>query len=93
VLDPAARDEWRTRTAWAIAAGRFLAAFDGTRQVGGAYYHDMLQWWNGRCLPTSPSWAAPIRSVLLEMADEALGENGGGWMLTVEGGKGHLERA
>jgi GNAT superfamily N-acetyltransferase len=51
VLDPAARAGWLARTAQDVAAGRFLAAFDGTRQVGGAFYHDMRQWWNGRCLP------------------------------------------
>jgi predicted acetyltransferase len=51
VLDPAARPGWLARTARAVAEGRFVAAFDGPRQVGGAYYHDMRQWWGGRCLP------------------------------------------
>ena len=51
VLDAAARPGWRARNGRAVAEGRSFAAFDGPRQVGGAYYHDMRQWWNGSSLP------------------------------------------
>jgi len=51
LLDPAARPGWLARNARAVAGGRFFAVFDGPRQVGGAYYHDMRQWWNGSSLP------------------------------------------
>jgi predicted acetyltransferase len=33
-----------------VAAGRCLGAFDGSRLVGTALYHDMRQWWHGRAV-------------------------------------------
>jgi predicted acetyltransferase len=35
----------------AVAAGRCLGAYDGSRLVGTALYHDMRQWWHGRAVP------------------------------------------
>jgi predicted acetyltransferase len=34
-----------------VVSGRYLGAFDGSRQVGSARYFDMRQWWHGRSLP------------------------------------------
>jgi predicted acetyltransferase len=75
VLDPAARPAWRARTARALAEGRFIAAFDGARQVGGAYYHDMRQWWNGRSLAM-----AGVAGV--KVAPQARGQGAGRLMMT-----------
>jgi len=75
VLEPAARPGWLARNARAVAAGRFLAALDGTRQVGGAYYHDMRQWWGGRCLPM-----AGVAGV--KVAPEVRGQGVGRRMMT-----------
>jgi predicted acetyltransferase len=75
VVDAAGRAGWRTRTARAVAAGRFVAAFDGPRQVGGALYHDMRQWWNGRCLAM-----AGVAGV--KIAPEARGQGAGRLLMT-----------
>jgi predicted acetyltransferase len=50
-MPPGSKDGWLRRAAPTVAAGRYLAAFDGARQVGGALYFDMRQWWAGRDLP------------------------------------------
>jgi len=34
-----------------VAAGRCLGAYDGSRLIGTALYHDMRQWWHGRAVP------------------------------------------
>jgi predicted acetyltransferase len=51
LMPPGARASWLRRNATAVAAGRCLAVFDGTRQVGGAIFHDLRQWWAGQQLP------------------------------------------
>jgi predicted acetyltransferase len=51
---PFGADERERRLASAqasVAAGRQLAAFDGSAMVASARYFDMRQWWNGRSLP------------------------------------------
>ena len=42
---------WRESSGAAIAAGRYLGAFDGGRMLAAAQYHDMIQWWHGRPVP------------------------------------------
>ena len=51
VMSPAAREGWLRRNEEPVADGRFFAVFDGGRQVGGAAWHDMRQWWAGREVP------------------------------------------
>jgi len=45
------RPDWMASLQAAIAGGRVLGAFDGSRLVGSAAFHDMRQWWHGRSLP------------------------------------------
>jgi GNAT superfamily N-acetyltransferase len=45
------REYWQADTLSVIRDHRFLAAFDGSRLVAAAHYHDMIQWWHGRCVP------------------------------------------
>ncbi len=47
----AGREAWQADTLSVIRDHRFLAAFDGSRMVAAAHYHDMIQWWHGRCVP------------------------------------------
>lgn len=47
-MSSAAREAWLRRNAGPVADGRFFAVFNGGRQVGGAAWHDMRQWWAGR---------------------------------------------
>jgi GNAT superfamily N-acetyltransferase len=47
----AGREFWHAETLSVIRDHRFLAAFDGSRLVAAAHYHDMVQWWHGRCVP------------------------------------------
>lgn len=42
---------WRERVSQHVADGRYLAAFDGSRLVASADFHDMRQWWLGRAVP------------------------------------------
>ena len=75
LMPPAARDSWLRRNAPAVAAGRVFGVFDGARQVGGAAFHDMRQWWAGRQLPM-----AGVAAV--KMAPEARGKGVGRVMMT-----------
>jgi predicted acetyltransferase len=74
-MPPAVRDGWLRRNALTAAAGRYLAVFDGSRQVGGAAFFDMRQWWAGRELPM-----AGVASV--KMAPEARGQGTGRRLMT-----------
>jgi predicted acetyltransferase len=74
-MPPAVRDGWLRRNALTAAAGRYLAVFDGSRQVGGAAFFDMRQWWAGRELPM-----AGVASV--KMAPEARGQGNGRRLMT-----------
>ncbi len=74
-MPPAMRDGWLRRNARTVAAGRYLAVFDGSRQVGGAAFFDMRQWWAGRDLPM-----AGVASV--KMAPEARGQGIGRRLMT-----------
>jgi GNAT superfamily N-acetyltransferase len=47
----AGREFWHAETLSVIRDHRFLAAFEGSRLVAAAHYHDMVQWWHGRCVP------------------------------------------
>jgi predicted acetyltransferase len=47
----AGREAWQADAESVIRDRRYLAAFDGSRMVAAARYHDMIQWWQGRCLP------------------------------------------
>ena len=47
----AERDQWRQAVAGIIAERRCLGAFIGDRLAGGAWFHDMRQWWCGRPVP------------------------------------------
>jgi len=60
LMTPAEREGWRRRNVPAVAAGRYFAIFDGKRQVGGATWHDMRQWWAGRSLPMAGLAAVKI---------------------------------
>jgi predicted acetyltransferase len=51
LIPPGARQGWLRRNATIVAAGRYFAIFDGNRQVGGAAFHDMRQWWAGQQVP------------------------------------------
>jgi GNAT superfamily N-acetyltransferase len=42
---------WQESSGTAIAARRYLGAFDGSRLLAAAQYHDMIQWWHGRPVP------------------------------------------
>ncbi len=42
---------WQESSGAAIAARRYLGAFDGGRLLAAAQYHDMIQWWHGRPVP------------------------------------------
>ena len=42
---------WQEFSGAAIAARRYLGAFDGGRMLAAAQYHDMIQWWHGRPVP------------------------------------------
>ena len=42
---------WQESSGAAIAARRYLGAFDGGRMLAAAQYHDMIQWWHGRPVP------------------------------------------
>ena len=44
-------DRWLAAAERAIADERYLAAFDGTRMIAAAKYHDLFQWWLGAGLP------------------------------------------
>lgn len=74
-MSPAMRDGWLRRNVLTAAAGRYLAVFDGSRQVGGAAFFDMRQWWAGRELPM-----AGVASV--KMAPEARGQGTGRRLMT-----------
>jgi predicted acetyltransferase len=50
-ISSAWRPHWQAAAEESIAAGRYLAAFDGQRMIAAAHYHDMIQWWNGRPVP------------------------------------------
>ena len=52
----------------AVAAGRCLAAFDGDRLVGTAFYLGQRQWWNGRPVPM-----AGVASVMVAPEDRGRG--------------------
>jgi predicted acetyltransferase len=69
-MSAAARNGWLRRNALTAAAGRYFAVFDGSRQVGGAAFFDMRQWWAGREVPM-----AGVASV--KMAPEARGQGMG----------------
>jgi predicted acetyltransferase len=47
-LDAAARDERLADARAVFGTGRAFGAFDGTRAVALAMFHDMRQWWHGR---------------------------------------------
>jgi predicted N-acetyltransferase YhbS len=75
VMSPAAREGWLRRNKEPVADGRFFALFDGGRQVGGAAWHDMRQWWAGREVPM-----AGVASV--KIAPEARGQGLGRQLMT-----------
>ncbi|HEU5386809.1 MAG TPA: GNAT family N-acetyltransferase [Streptosporangiaceae bacterium] len=52
----------------AVAAGRCLAAFDGDRLAGTAFYLDQRQWWYGRPVPM-----AGVASVMVAPEDRGQG--------------------
>ena len=58
-----------------VTAGRCLAAFDGDRLVGTAFYLDMRQWWYGRPVPM-----AGVASVMV--APEHRGQGAGRALMT-----------
>ena len=60
MMSPAAREGWLRRNEDPVADGRFFAVFDGGRQVGGAAWHDMRQWWAGREVPMAGVAAVKI---------------------------------
>jgi predicted acetyltransferase len=60
LMSPSWRDEWMRRNAPVVAAGRYFGVFDGSRQVGGAMFHDMRQWWGGQGLPMAGMAAVKI---------------------------------
>src|SRR5260370_399260 len=62
------RGRWQADAEPAIRDHRWLGAFDGSRLVAAARYHDMVQWWQGRCLPM-----AGVASVLGAPEDRGRG--------------------
>jgi predicted acetyltransferase len=75
LMSPSYRDGWLRRTVPVVAAGRYFGVFEGGRQVGGAMFHDMRQWWGGRELPM-----AGIAAV--KVAPEARGQGLGRQLMT-----------
>lgn len=51
VARPDEREDWKSRAAANVGAGRFLGVFADGRPAGAAAYHDMRQWWHGRAVP------------------------------------------
>jgi predicted acetyltransferase len=45
------RPRWQETAGAAIRARQYLGAFDGTRLLAAARYHDMVQWWHGQPVP------------------------------------------
>ena len=62
------RGRWQADAEPAIRDHRWLGAFDGSRLVAAARYHDMVQWWQGRCLPM-----AGVASVMVAPEDRGRG--------------------
>jgi predicted acetyltransferase len=50
-ISAAGRPAWLSSIQRSIDAGAMVGAFDGRRLAGSARYHDMQQWWYGRCMP------------------------------------------
>jgi len=50
-ISSAERDQRRQPLADGVAQGRVFGAFDRSRPVGAAMFHDMRQWWCGRAVP------------------------------------------
>jgi predicted acetyltransferase len=75
LMSPSWRKEWLRRNEAVVAAGRYFGVFDGRRQVGGAMFHDMRQWWSGRELPMAGIGA-------VKMAPEVRGQGLGRRLMT-----------
>jgi predicted acetyltransferase len=67
-ISPAERGRWQADAEAAIRDRRWLGAFDGSRLVAAARYHDMVQWWQGRCVPM-----AGVASVMVAPEDRGRG--------------------
>ncbi len=65
---PLQRAAWLAQASHNIAAGRYLAAFDGARMAAAACFHDMTQWWLGRGVP-----AAGVANVAVAPEDRGIG--------------------
>jgi predicted acetyltransferase len=64
----AGRERWQADAEPAIRDHRWLGAFDGSRLVAAARYHDMVQWWQGRSVPM-----AGVASVMVAPEDRGRG--------------------
>jgi predicted acetyltransferase len=67
-VSPADRGRWQADAEPALRDRRWLGAFDGSRLVAAARYHDMVQWWQGRCVPM-----AGVASVMVAPEDRGRG--------------------